>query len=364
MRALKFLKRQVQIADVSGIPVRADFRWFIVLFILSIITAASINKQVDNFATSLIFGVLTTIVFFGSIFLHELAHAFIARMEGIQVLEIVLHPFGGLARFNHEPDTPRAEFRIAIAGPAASFIISLIFLGLMFAANSLGETNILSPLCFLLFLLNFLIAVFNMFPGYPLDGGRVLRAYLWKRGTDINDATVITGRFGKVIGAVMVIFGATIVITQGQFFMGLWTIMVGIFLYDSAGSVISQVGKTDKLIVEDVMRLPNPVSPEKTVLEFVDTILPVHRQTAFLVGKNRHLYGILALEDLKPLPRAEWRSTKVQDVMRPITADYFVESNTLLRDAKEIMRLNGLGVLGVIDHDGNLVGLLQSRKKS
>ncbi len=342
---------------------RADLRWFFVLIILSSITAASINVQVDNLTASLFFGVLTTLVFFASIFLHELSHAFIARMEGIDVMEIVLHPFGGLARFRHEPDTPRAEFRIAIAGPAASFLLALVFFALMLAANRLGEGNILSPLCFLLFLLNFLIAVFNMFPGYPLDGGRVLRAYLWARGTDLNDATVLTGRFGKVIGVVMVVFGLFVAVVQAQFFMGLWTILIGIFLYDSASGIIKQVRELDNLIVEDVMKLPNSIAPGITVLNFVDTILPVYRQTVFLVAKDHQLYGILALEDLKLLPRDEWKTTEIKSVMRPITTEFFVESNFLLRDAKELMRHNGLGALGVIDSNGNLVGFMQSRRK-
>lgn len=341
---------------------RADLRWVFVLIVLSLITAASINVLVGNLLASVFFGILTTVIFFVSIFLHELAHAFVARMEGIQVVEIVLHPFGGLARFRHEPDTPRAEFRIAIAGPAASFLISLVFFALMLAFNLLGDENILSPLCFLLFLLNFLIAVFNMFPGYPLDGGRVLRAYLWKLGTDLNDATVLTGKFGKVIGGVMLIFGLFIAVVQGQFFMGLWTVLVGIFLWDSAAGIIKQVRELDNLIVEDAMKLPNPVAPNVTVLKFVDTILPVFRQTVFLVAKDRQLYGVLVLEDLKQLPREDWKASEIQSVMRPITSEFFVESNILLRDAKELMRFNGIGALGVIDSSGNLVGFLQTKK--
>jgi len=362
MQFFDFFKRQVQIAHIYGIPVRADYRWFFVLIVLSWVTAASINGQINNFLTSGIFGVLTTLIFFGSIFIHELAHAFMARMEGIQVLDIVLHPFGGMARFRREPDTPRAEFRIAIAGPAASFLLSLVFLGLMIAANSLGEGNILSPLCFLLFLLNFLLAVFNMFPGYPLDGGRVLRSFLWKRGTDLNEATVLTGKFGQIIGGVMIVFGIFVAFVQGQFFMGFWTILVGIFLYDSAKGIIKQVRSLEKLIVEDVMTLPVSIKPEMSVLHFIDHILPVHRQTVFPVAGDRQLYGLLTLEDLKKLPREDWHRTEIRVVMRPITTEYFVESTTLLSDAKELMKLNGIGALGVIDSNGNLVGFMQSRK--
>lgn len=364
MRTFELVKKQFQIAVVSGIPVRAESGWVFVFIILSVITAASINAQIGNFTASLFFGVLTTVIFFASIFIHELAHAFVARMEGIQVVEIILHPFGGLARFRREPDTPRAEFRIAIAGPAASFLLALVFMGLMIASNSLGEDIILSPLFFLLFLLNFLIAVFNMFPGYPLDGGRVLRAYLWKRGTDLNEATTLTGRFGQIISAVMIIFGIFIAAVHGQFFMGLWTILVGVFLFDSASSIIRDIRKLDQMIVEQSMKLPVSVKPDQTLIDFVDNFLPVHRRTVFPVAKDRQLFGMLVLEDLKEIPREEWRATEIHTVMRPIATDLFIESTALMSDARELMRLNGIGALGVIDSSGNFVGFLRSGKNS
>ena len=232
MRFLEFFKRQLLVAHIFGIPVRVDYRWFFVLALMSWITANSINPLTENFLTSFIFGIAATLIFFASIFLHELAHAVVARMEGVQVLEIVLHPFGGLTRFRHEPKTPRAEFRIAVAGPVASFLLALLFLGLMAIFNSL-ESSILAYLFFTLVLLNFLLAVFNLFPGYPLDGGRVLRAYLWHRGTDLNEATVLTGRCGQVIAWALIAFGIFIALVQGDFLTGFWAVLVGIFLYDS-----------------------------------------------------------------------------------------------------------------------------------
>src|SRR5687767_6174796 len=166
-------KRQAVLGHISGIPVRADYRWFLVVGLMSAITALSVNPLIGNIAGSIAVGLGTTLMFFASIFLHELAHAVAARLEKLEVVEIVLHPFGGLTRFRHPPETPRAEFRIAIAGPAASFLLTLFFLGLMAAANA-GGLDILRGILFLLALSNFLIAVFNLFSGYPLDGGCVL----------------------------------------------------------------------------------------------------------------------------------------------------------------------------------------------
>jgi len=363
MRYLEFFKRQFVIARVSGIPVRADYRWFLVLALMSWITASGIHSLTGNIFTSFLFGLTTTLVFFASIFIHELAHAVAGRMENVQVVEIVLHPFGGLTRFRHAPDTPRAEFRSAVAGPAASFLLSLFFLGVMAAFNAL-EADILARLFFTLCLLNFLLAVFNMFPGYPLDGGRVLRAYLWKRGTDLNEATILTGRCGQVIAAIFIAFGVAVALVQADFFTGFWTILVGLFLYDAAKGIIKEVKDSEEKIVEEVMQLPISIAPEIDVLHFVDRILSLHRRTIFPVAKDKQLYGMLTLEDLKKLPRSDWSKTKIQSVMRPITPDYFVETDTSLTEAREIMHENGIGAVGVIDGYGNLVGFLQSRKKT
>lgn len=358
MRYLEFFKRQLLIAHVSQIPVRIDFRWFFVLALMTWLTASRLQPLTDNYPTSFVFGLLTTLVLFASIFLHEFAHAVIARREGIEVLEIVLHPFGGLTRLKREPDTPRAEFRIAIAGPLMSFVLAILFLGLMILFNS-PDTNILSLVFFFLCLLNFLLAIFNLFPGYPLDGGRVLRAFLWRRGKDLNEATILTGRFGQIIAIALIGFGVFLVIVNGDFFNGFWAGLVGFFLYDSAKSIIAEVKNFEQLTVEEAMMLPVSIEPESDVMRFVDHVLPFHRQTVFLVAKSRQLYGILLLEDLKKLPREAWRETKIQAVMRPITPDYFIESNVSLAEARELMRVNGIGALGVIDAKGNLVGFLQ-----
>jgi Zn-dependent protease len=211
---LLFLKRQITLATVSGIPVRADYRWVLVLVLMTAIAAVSIEPLMQNLGGSVLLGIFATLLYFISIFLHEFSHAVVAKMEGLRVIEIVLHPFGGLARFAHPPETARAEFRIAIAGPVASFILALGFVGLIGVSTYL-ETDILTLVLFLLALTNFLIAVFNLFPGYPLDGGRVLRAYLWRQGKDLNEATVLTGRCGQVISVGLIVLGLLFVLIRG-----------------------------------------------------------------------------------------------------------------------------------------------------
>lgn len=361
MKFLRFFKRKILIAHVSEIPVRIDYRWFIGLAAMSGVTAGGVNSLTGNVLTSLAFGLAATLIFFASIFLHELAHVHAARREGVDVLEIVLYPFGGLARLRHEPPTPRAEFRIAVAGPSASFLIALAFLGLLAISNRLG-TDVFSYLALTLCLLNFLLAVLNIFPGYPLDGGRILRAYLWRRGTDLNEATALTGKCGQIIAAVLIFFGLFIALARADFFTGCYTILVGLFLYDTAKGIIEEARSLQNQRVENVMRLPVSVLPQTVVMDFIDRILPLHRRAIFSVAENRQLYGMLVLEDLKKLPREDWRTTKIQQIMRPITTDLFIETDASLSEANALMNANGINALGVVDEQGNLVGFLSGKK--
>lgn len=358
MSVFEGIKRQFVLAHVGGIPVRADARWLFVIVLMTAIIAASLDPFVQNQIGSAVLALVTTLVFFLSIFLHEYAHAAVAKMEGLHVIEIVLHPFGGLTRFRHEPETPRAEFRIAIAGPAASFVLAVFFALLATVASSM-ETNILVILAATLAIGNFLLAVFNLFPGYPLDGGRVLRAYLWRSGKDLSEATILTGRCGQVIAAVMMVFGLFVAIIRGDFFTGFWAMLVGIFLWDSASGIISDVRRQEHTPVEAVMMLPITVRAEATIHDFVDKTLPMHRQGTFAVSRDHRLLGVLLLEDMKPIQRDKWRSVTVGNVMRPVESSHFVTIGTSLSHAREIANANGIGSVYVIDQKGNLVGVVR-----
>ncbi len=359
MSFLAGLRQQVVLGRVSGIPVRADYRWFLVIGVMTVLIAASVVQIGGEIGliTGIVLGLAATLVFFLSIFLHEYAHAAIARMEGLDVVEIVLHPFGGLTRFRHEPETPRAEFRIAIAGPVASFLLAIFFVGIASAASA-ADARALVVITGALAVLNFLIAVFNMLPGYPLDGGRVLRAYLWRSGRDLDEATILTGRFGQAIAGVLIIFGLVIAIVRQEFFTGFWAVLAGLFLYDSAKRIIEEVHALEHVAVDDVMMLPVAVPPETTIQHFVDQILPMNRQSVFPVAAERKLYGILMLSEMRGIERAEWRTKVIGNVMRPVEPDHFVEIGTSLPEAREIARTNGLGAVAVVDLEGKLVGFV------
>ena len=368
MSITAFFKQQIEVARVIGIPVRIDYRWFFVFVLMMWLTAENIPKSygVPPLMTLLLGGV-TTLIFFASIFGHELAHALAARLEGIGTREIVLHPFGGLARLSREPDNPRAEFRIAFAGPASSFLIGLFFLILASVAHAIGVSDVVVALLGLLFFGNVLLAIFNLFPGYPLDGGRVLRAFLWKQGYELNEATRLTGRSGQFIAVTLIIFGLFVTVWRGDLFTGLWTVLVGVFLLDAAVGIVGRTLKIEKITVGEVMNAPVALKPETTISQFVDNTLPLHRYAAFPVAQDKRLFGILTLEDLQKLPRGAWHKTFVRDVMRPVTEDLFVSPGVRLNEARELMKENGAGALAVVDERGLLIGFLlrgKIRKKT
>ncbi len=366
MKLLHSFKRQIQVARVAGIPVRIDYRWFLIFALSAWVVALSFQQgtsttrrvQVDV-VTAWTAGVLTTLGLFLSIFGHELSHALVARMEGIEIEEIVLHPFGGLTRLRREPDNPRAEFRIAIAGPSSSFAFGVASFALMKVLEMAGYRTIAAGF-FIIGFWNLLIAISNLLPGYPLDGGRVLRAFLWKRTGRFDDATRTASLGGQLIAGSLIAFGIYIYWKTGDTFMGLWSVVVGLFLFDAARSVVSKRGRRSDAsrTAGDAMLAPFTIEPDTLVSHFIDNVLPLHQQTAIAVAHAGRLHGILTLQDLKPLPRDNWPRTRVCDVMRPVAPDLFVDPSTPMPRAEKLLAENGVGALAVINGTGELVGFL------
>lgn len=356
------LKKPFTLGHVSGIPVRADARWIFVFVVISLIIAGGILATAGNWTVSLVFGFTATFIFFLSVFVHEFAHAAVAKTERLRVVEIVLHPFGGLTRFVHEPETPRAEFRIAIAGPVASLILAIAFGGGAAGAFSSG-LNVLGQILVTLSIGNFLIALFNMFPGYPLDGGRVLRAYLWHNGRDLNEATLLTGRCGQIIAGLIMFAGISIAVLTKDLFTGAWAFLAGVFLYDSAAAIIAELTEMSKVKVDDAMLLPPSVRSDISIQEFVDHILPRERQPIFVVADERQMYGMLLLNEAKRVEPSQWRTTLIRDVMRPVDEHQFVETGSLLINARELANSNRIGAVGVIDAEGRLVGIVYGKNR-
>jgi Zn-dependent protease/CBS domain-containing protein len=361
-------KRQILVARVYGIPVRIDYSWFIVFAMSVALIAANVRKHPLQLGTFIIpptgdvvawtLGIVTTLGLFVSVFGHELSHALMGRTEGIEIEEIVLHPFGGLARLRTQPQNPKAEFRIAVAGPAASFIFSIIAFGGMLLTATV-RFNFGTAFFFFIGAGNLLLAIFNLFPGYPLDGGRVLRAIIWKRSGNIREATRIAGFCGQLMSLVLIAFGIYMAIapTFRAYFMGLWSVLVGVFLLVAANSVVRST--RDSVTVAQAMSPPVPVEPDLPITRFVDEVLPLHRHATFPVAFNRRLLGILSLEDLKKIPREKWRGLRAREVMRTVNSELFVPENATIESVNELLEANGVGAVGVINQSGELIGFLR-----
>jgi len=363
-----FFKRQILVARVLGIPVRIDYRWFIVFAMSVALIAVNVRKHPMQLGTLVLppmadlmawlLGVVTTMGLFVSVFGHELSHALMGRTEGIEIEEIVLHPFGGLARLRTQPESPRAEFRIAVAGPAASFLISLVaFAGMWIAAQL--SLNFAIAFFFFVGSGNLLLAIFNLFPGYPLDGGRVLRAIVWKRSGNMREATRIAGFCGQLIALVLIAFGIYMAVapTFRAYFMGLWSVMVGVFLLGAATSVVR--GSREPATVREAMAAPIGVEPDLTIHRFIEELLPLYRHATFPVAHNGRLLGILSLEDLKRVPREQWRNRRVRDVMRPVSPSMFVPENATIDSTNELIEHSQVGAVAVVNKTGELVGFMR-----
>jgi CBS domain-containing protein len=195
-----------------------------------------------------------------------------------------------------------------------------------------------------------------------LDGGRVLRAILWKRDGNIADATQKAGVCGMLIAGMLIMFGVYMALAPSfrAYFMGFWSVLVGLFLLDSAAGIVRHGRSMESAIVSDAMSPPFALEPDVLISQFIDEILPLHRQTSFPVAHNRRLHGILSLQDLKSLPRERWREKRARDVMRSVRPQMFVEPSATIAHARELMKTNGVGSVAVIDNNGQLVGFLQN----
>jgi Zn-dependent protease len=358
------LHRQVRVARVYGIPVRIDYRWFMVFALSTWLIASNFEQGTPlvryvNVApsTAWVVGLATTLLLFLSIFGHELSHALVGRVEGIETEEIVLHPFGGMARLSREPDNARAEFRIAVAGPASSFLFSVAAFGMMVLVAGFGQ-KLAGAVFFIIGFWNLMLALFNLLPGYPLDGGRVLRAYLWHRTGKIDDATRIASLGGQLIAWTLIVFALLLYFRTGDLFMTLWSVVVALFLHSAAASV-GKKGDKNLQTVGEAMSAPIAVEPEMLISHFVDLFLPQHPQETFPVARGSRLHGILMLADVKKLPNETWHRTRVSGVMRAVAPELFVDPATPLTRADALMNQNGAGALAVINSAGELVGFLQ-----
>ncbi len=355
---VRFLKLQFILIQLFGIPVVLDLRWIPLLVVLWAAVAAKINVLTNDLSMSLVLGFAATLAIFVSIFLHEVANLLAAGSERRDISDIELYPFGGLTHYRREPHSTSSEYKRSVAGITVSFALAATYAALAVASDAAG-TDILESFFYSLALVNFLIAIFNIFPGYPLDGGRIFRTYLWSSGKEFGEATLLAARAGTIIGAGLGIIGLVLVVLEDEFFAGVWTLVSGYFLFDTAQTVVRETRRSLRAVVDDVMHLAVPVSPDLTLRRFFDDVMPVARASVFPVSLDHEFYGMLIVADAKGVDRQQWQTTFVRDLMRPVTHDQFVDLGTPMPEADALMRVNKIGAVAVVDADGKLVGFIR-----
>lgn len=249
---------------------------------------------------------------FGSLLLHELAHSLVAKRHGIKVEAITFFMFGGAAEITAEPKSAGIEFRIAIAGPLMSFFLSAAF-GFLSTVVGGGIGQVMGYLS----LINLVLAIFNLAPAFPMDGGRILRAWLWHRSGNLGAATRTATRFGGVFAIALMALGA-ISIAGGGLSSGLWQVMIGAFIYLAArGSYQQFLAKellTDKTVANLMTTRPITVDPETTLEDLVNDVMLAHRISFVPVVEDGVLLGQIDLALVGRIDRENWGSTQVGDV--------------------------------------------------
>ena len=268
------LKSSIPIGKIFGIPLKLHFSWFFIFILVTWSLAAYYYPEeypAWTVSTKIAAGILTSLLFFASVLIHELMHSIVALREGMQIKEITLFVLGGVSQITTEPKKPKDEFWMAIAGPGSSLVLGILFLSVSYALNTddAGPVQFISAVTFWLGYINIALGIFNLIPGFPLDGGRVLRSSLWWLQGNLHSATRIASTVGRVIGFLFIFAGVWIIFVNSEYwFNGIWFIIIGWFLESAASGSYRELILRDMLkghIASEVMSRDCQMYPRKSV---------------------------------------------------------------------------------------------------
>ncbi len=350
-----------RIGSIAGIEIYVNFSWLIALVLLTVSIASGWFPRLSpgySYTTYLLLGFIAALLLFASVLVHELAHSLVARKRGMGVKSIVLFIFGGVSNIEQEPQSPGSEFQMAFVGPLTSLIIGAVSYGLL---QLVGTRP--SPIAAMLLYLawaNVLLGIFNLIPGFPLDGGRVLRSIIWKVTGSGDRATRITTTVGQIIAYLFILLGIWLFFA-GDTLDGIWIGFIGWFLLNAAQSARTQAAIDTVfrgVTVAQVMN-PNPVtvpaniSLQKLVDEY---FLPQGLRSA-LVIQGDQLAGLITLSDIRHVPREEWMQKPVGHVMVPLEKLHVIAPQQSLKEVLPLMISEDVNQLPVVQ-DGRLLGVV------
>jgi Zn-dependent protease/predicted transcriptional regulator len=358
------MRSNIKLGKISGIEIGLHYSWFIIAALIVFSLGEHFRQVYPHWGTSQIWitALFTAVLFFVSLLLHELSHSLVAQARGLKVKAITLFALGGVSQIEDDATDAKTEFWVAIAGPIACLIIGFgclaVAVGLGWRRLAEPRTGVTAVLVWLGYI-NVALAVFNMIPGFPLDGGRVLRAIVWAITKNADGSTRTAARVGQVVAFLFILYGIW-GFFKGAGFNGLWMVFIGWFLMDAAkasyaqvdiaaafrGLRVSQVMSHDCVVVNRGMSLQ----------EFVDTYL-LTGQRCFAVEDHGRLVGLITPRDVGAIPHERWDKTTVREAMRPLEELHVITPDTQVLDALKLMVGNDVNQLPVVAN-GTLQGIV------
>jgi Zn-dependent protease/predicted transcriptional regulator len=349
----------IKIGRVFGIPIYLHLSWILIFALISYSLVDEFGARYPQWSTRELWslGLLTSLLFFGSVLFHELSHSTVARHYRIPVASITLFFFGGIASITRDPDSAGQEFLIAAAGPASSYVLAAAFYLLALVTPTDSMPNVLAGW---LWETNALLATFNLLPGFPLDGGRIFRSIIWGITKNYSRSTRIASRIGQAIAYGMMSFGLYLAFLKQSSVNGLWFIFLGWFLLTAARQSYAQIavqGALQGLRAADVMTSEMPtIGRDLSLEEYAQEASRTGRRTHLVVSDGR-LVGLMRTEALQSFPREEWPATSVQAAMIARERLPWTAPEEPVLSVLERMRSANVDQLAVITGD-NVVGLV------
>ena len=353
----------IKLGKLFGIDISLGYSWFFIFALITLGLAFALFPQMSpglNTSVYIAMGVITSLLFFASVLLHELVHSLVAKSYGINVEGIRLMIFGGVSQLTEEPRTPRVEFWMAFAGPLTSLVLGGIFLGAFFASRQFGLGPFIVVPAFWLGYINILLGVFNLLPGFPLDGGRVLRAIVWHFTGSLKRSTAVAAGLGKGLSYTMMLVGVLGPLF-GNFTL-LWFILIGWYLLRASEAGYRQVVFEEAIQgikVDQAMTMnPETVNPDINIEDAVKDYFMKHRWIIYPVVENDNVEGVISINKLKDVPRRSWKRKRVRDVMEPLSTDIVTSPDSEISDI--MPKLNSKKTEGrvLVMKDDHLLGIL------
>jgi len=355
------MKSSWKLGTLFGIPININYTWFIILALLTFQFATLSYPQLypnQPAITYWIVGLATAVLLFVSVGLHELAHSVVSQAFGTPVEGITLFFFGGVASIAEDARRPRDEFLMAGAGPLASALLGAILWGLSRVAS---PRTYFYGLSIILAQANLALAIFNMLPGFPMDGGRVLRSLVWMATNNLRRATRIASIVGRGVAALMILAGVTLAFLLGDWASGLWLVIIGWFLENAASQSYQQLLLKETLAglrARDLMTVDCARSDESAPLQtLVDEQMLRDGRRCILVTRGDRLAGMLTVHNVKDVPREAWPTTPAGQAMIPLEKMKTVDANATALDVLRQMDDATVNQVPVLE-EGRLVGII------